>query len=75
MVRAQLWDALQGVVTTAKQDGHRLLLVVDFNAAPQAGRWGYARGSATAGEDCITDIRIQGAGLTEVFQGEKPRFT
>ena len=75
VVRAQLWDALQGIVTTAKQKGHCLLLMGDFNAAPQAGRWGYARGSATAGEDCITDIRIQGAGLTEVFQGGKPRST
>ena len=27
-----------GDVTTAKQAGHRLLLVGDFNAAPQAGR-------------------------------------
>ena len=74
-VWAQLWNALQVIVTTAKQGRHRSLLVGDFNAAPQAGRRGYARGSTTAGEDCITDTRIQGAGRTEVFQGGKPRST
>ncbi len=74
-MREQVWNTLQGIVTTAKWVGHQSLLVGDFNAAPQGGLWGYAHGSATAGEDCHTEARIQEAGLTEVLPRGRPCST
>ena len=74
-MREQVWNTLQGIVTTAKRAGHQSLLVGDFNAAPQGGRWGYAHGSATAGEDHHTEARIQEAGLTEILPGGRPCST
>ncbi len=75
LMREQVWNTLQDIVTTAKWVGHQSLLVGDFNAAPQGGRWGYAHGSATAGEDSHTEARIQEAGPTEVLPGRKPCST
>ncbi len=57
-MRKQVWNTLQAIVITAKQVGHQSLLVGDFNAAPQGGRWDYAHGSVIAGEDRHTEARI-----------------
>ncbi len=47
MTKAQVRNTLQESLTIARRDGHRVLILGDFNAAPPKGRRGYATGSAT----------------------------
>ena len=65
--RALLRDTLEGIVTKARQDGHRAIIMGDFNAAPPGGRRGYARWSATQVEDRTMEAWVRGAELTEVL--------
>ena len=39
-----LCKTLQGMTETARQDGHRMAILGDFNAAPPGGRWEYSSG-------------------------------
>jgi len=73
--RALLHETLQALTSQARQKDHRLVLLGDFNAAPPMGRWGYARWSATAKEDCIMAAWIQESQLIEVSQRGKRTAT
>ncbi len=44
-------DTLATMTEGAKKEGHRIVIVGDFNAAPPGGRWGYSKWSAAAAED------------------------
>jgi hypothetical protein len=75
LARAQVRNTLQESLIMARRDGHRVLILGDFNAAPPKGRWGYATGSATVREDRTMENWVRDTNLTEVFQGGKPRPT
>ncbi len=50
-----------------RQDGCRMVILGDFNAAPPGGRWGYSKWSAAAREDQTMTDWVREANLTEVF--------
>jgi hypothetical protein len=56
----------------AEKEGHRIVIVGDFNAAPPGGRWGYSKWSATAAEDQTMTDWLQAKQLTEVLSQGKP---
>jgi exonuclease III len=65
--RTQVRNTLQESLTKARQDGHNVLIMGDFNAAPPDGCWGYATGSDTVQEDYTMETWIRDADRTEVF--------
>jgi endonuclease/exonuclease/phosphatase family metal-dependent hydrolase len=75
MARAQVRNTLQESLIMARRDGHRVLILGDFNATPPKGRWGYATGSATVREDGTMENWVHDTNLTDVFQGGKSRPT
>ncbi len=73
--RTLVRDTLRGIVDMARQDGCRMAILGDFNAAPPGGRWGYSRWSAAAREDRTMTDWVLAANLTEVFpaRGRSPK--
>ena len=49
------------------------MLLGDFNAAPSGGRWGFAKWSSAAKEDCAMNGWTQKAGLTKILSGTNPQ--
>ena len=60
--RALVRDTLAAMTEGAEKEGHRIVIVGDFNAAPPGGRWGYSKWSAAAAEDRDAIGRRQVAG-------------
>ena len=65
--RTLVRDTLRGMVDMAREDGCRMAILGDFNAAPPGGRWGYSRWSAAAREDRTMTDWMRTANLTEVL--------
>ncbi len=58
--RAAVLTALGNSVSKAKEEGHLVAILDDFNAAPPEGRWGYSKWSAAVLEDrTMTDWVIK----------------
>ncbi len=60
------------MVEKAQQEGHRVAILGDFNAAPPGGRWDYSKWSAAAAEDRTMNDWLQAENLIEVLSQGKP---
>ena len=74
-VRAVVRAALGDLATKAREEGHRVVFLGDFNAAPPGGRWGYSKWSAAVKEDQTMSSWVTMTKLTEVLQQGKPTPT
>jgi hypothetical protein len=63
------------MVEKARQDGHRIAILGDFNAAPPGGRWGYSQWSTAVREDQTMADWVKRIDLTEVLPQGTPAPT
>ena len=62
-------------MSKVREEGHRIAILGDFNAAPPEGRWGYSKWSATVREDRTMTDWVNKSNLIEVLQRGKPTST